>query len=398
MQQALACINAGTARLIPVLLRPTDWNISLLGQYRPLPSNGIPISLWSDRDAACTDVVQGIRRIIEELISQETKLTSSTPWQVPVCDPPYTYDDLFTDRETILAAISSFFASTRPHRTSILALSGMGGIGKTAIALEYCYRTSQAYQHILWLNASSRSVLSTYVSLLADRLSLPNAIRQDEQQLFATIKQWLREQPGWLLVLDQIEDMTLIDLLVPPLSSGHALLTTRAQDTRKRASLLSIPSMDINASTLFLLRRIHILPGLATLDQASTDIVREATAIAREMDGFPLALDQAGAYLERWGGDLPTYLTLYRKQRTRLLSERGQVKDDQHEAVTGPSTFVFEQLRGSPYLNLLHLLAFLHPDIIPEGLLVKELPESVWIRQRLSCENHENGWKDAVGL
>lgn len=90
-------------------------------------------------------------------------------------------------------------------------------------------------------------VLSTYVSTLAYQLSLPDGIRENEQQLFAAVKQWLRDQLDWLLVLDQIEDITLIDLLVSPSSRGHVLLTTRLQDTRKRAFSLFISSMDINA-------------------------------------------------------------------------------------------------------------------------------------------------------
>lgn len=374
MQRALTRMTTGDARLIPVLLRPFDWNTTPLGRYSPLPSGGKPVSLWSDRDAAFTEVTRGVRQAIEEIMSQETRLPSPPPQHTPVCDPPYPYDDLFTDREPLVTAISSFFASARPRRTSLLALSGMGGIGKTSIALEYCYLASQTYQDILWLNASSRSVLSTSISSLADRLSVPQSIRQDEQQLFATIKQWLRDRPGWLLVLDQIEDMTLVDLIVPPLSSGHVLLTTREQNTRKRASMLPVPSMDINASALFLLRRIHILPTQALLDQAPADVVREAIALAHEMDGFPLALDQAGAYLEQWGGSLSAYLTLYQKQRAHIVSAYGQTENDRYEAVVGAHTFAFEQLRDTPYLSLLHLLAFLQPDVIPEGLLIHGAP------------------------
>ncbi len=85
------------------------------------------------------------------------------------------------------------------------------------------------------------------MSTLAYQLSLPDGIRENEQQLFAAVKQWLRDQLDWLLVLDQIEDITLIDLLVSPSSRGHVLLTTRLQDTRKRAFSLFISSMDINA-------------------------------------------------------------------------------------------------------------------------------------------------------
>src|SRR5205085_5800455 len=140
--------------------------------YRALPANDIPVSLWSDRDAALTEVVQGIRQVIEELASQKTTHASSNPRHVSIYNPPYTYNDLFTDRTSILGAISSFFASAQPRRTPILALNGLGGMGKTQIALEYSYHSSDLYQAILWLNASSRTVLSTEVSTLANQLAL----------------------------------------------------------------------------------------------------------------------------------------------------------------------------------------------------------------------------------
>ena len=375
MKHALARRDAGEARIVSVLLRPSHWDLSPLSHFRPLPSDGKPISLWQDRDAAFTDVVQGIHQIIKEMVSQQTTLPHSIPPLAPVCDPPYTYNDLFTDRESILTAISAFFTSARTRRTSILALNGLGGIGKTAIAQEYCYHADRTYQNILWLNASSRMVLSTYISTIANQLSLPDGVRENEQQLFAAVKQWLRDQPDWLLVLDQIEDITLVDALIPPYSQGHVLLTTRLQDTRKRAFALPIPSMNINAGALFLLRRVQILPVQASLDQAPADDVHAACAIAHELDGFPLALDQAGAYLEKWGGDLTTYLILYQKQRVHLLSERGQSAEDHQESVTSTFAFAFAHLKDTIHLDLLSLLAFFYPDAIPEELLVNGAQE-----------------------
>lgn len=73
MKQALARRNAGNAHVISILLRPSNWDLSPLSQSRPLPSNGKPISLWQDRDAAFIDVVQGIRQVIEEIVSQEIR-------------------------------------------------------------------------------------------------------------------------------------------------------------------------------------------------------------------------------------------------------------------------------------------------------------------------------------
>ncbi len=370
MQWAMALKDAESARVISVLLRPTDWEITLLNQDRPLPSNDKAVSLWPNRDAAFADVVQGVRRVVDEIASQETKPSQSSPHSVLLYDPPDAYDNLFTDREAILAAISAYFSSARSGQTALLALSGLGGIGKTSIAKEYCDTHSPMYQDILWLNASSRMMLSTYMTILADQLLLPNAVRENELQFFAAVKKWLRDRPRWLLVLDHIKDITLVDLIVPPSSSGHVLLTMRTQNTQKRASILLVPSMDTDAGALLLLRRIQTLPAQGLLEQAPEKVVQQAREIAHVMSGFPLALEQAGAFLRERGGGLASYLTLYKKKRAHLLSEGGQAGDNQHASVSEILAPTLDVLQNTPDLDLLHLLAFLHPDLILEGLLV----------------------------
>ena len=373
MQRALVLSDAGGIRLIPVLLSPSEWKTTPLGKYQPLPASGVPISASPNRDAAFSEVARGIRLVVEEIAAQARKPSMRTPPQhFSVYNAPYLSNGFFTDREAILTRITTSFTAKQTHRTQVLALNGLGGMGKTQIALEYGYLSSDRYQSILWINASSREVFSMEVSKLADQFSLSDNDYEDEQQLFTAFKYWLQDQPTWLLVLDQIVDMTLVDLIVPPSSRGHVLLTTRTQATRKRASAISITSMDIDYSVLFLLHRANLLPAEASLDQAPADIIQEASAIAQAMDGLPLALDQAGAYLEETGCSPTTYLSLYREQRAKLLSQRGESADNHPDSVMSTLALAFEQvaLKDATNLEFLRLLAFLHPDAIPEELFL----------------------------
>jgi hypothetical protein len=75
-----------------------------------------------------------------------------------------------------------------------------------------------------------------------------------------------------------------------------------------------------------LLRRAHFLLDGASLDKVPTDVEQKARAIAEAMGGFPLALDQAGAYIQETRCSLADYLSLYQEQRTQLLRERGQLR------------------------------------------------------------------------
>lgn len=67
VQAALERHKARTARVIPIILRPTRWQDTPLGQLQVLPTGAIPVTRWIDQDAAFTDVVQGIRKVVEEL-------------------------------------------------------------------------------------------------------------------------------------------------------------------------------------------------------------------------------------------------------------------------------------------------------------------------------------------
>lgn len=375
MHRALELSQTGTARIIPVILSPTDWEILPLAHYSPLPAGGTPISLKRDIDDALSEVARGIRKVVEEVASRVKKVhTYLAPSKSPLHHYPYRQNAFFTDRETILTTLFSTFTFSQVHQTRILELHGLGGIGKTQIALQYLHLASSRYQTVLWLNASSREQFNAEVSTLAEKLALPETNRANEEQLYATIKRWLQNQTTWLLVLDQLDDVTLIDTIIPTRSSGHVLLTTRTRITDDVASVISIPAMDTDASVSLILQRAGIIPAGTAPTQVPPETIRLATTIAEAMDGFPLALDQAGAYLEETGCDLHTYLALFQQERAALLNRRGRTvrKQNHPDSVTITLTLAIEQVTQQQPINLhlLHLLAFLQPDAIPYELLV----------------------------
>jgi len=91
------------------------------------------------------------------------------------------------------------------------------------------------------------------------------------------------------------------------------------------------------------------------------------------MDGLPLALDQAGAYIEETGSSLADYLDLCRTQKATLLSERGNFATDHPESVTTTFSLAFQKVqRANPAAaDLLRLCAFLDPDAIPEEIITE---------------------------
>ncbi len=381
MKRALERHEAGEARVIPIILRPVDWEQEpSLHKLQALPTSAKAVTTWSmppTYDEAFLDIARGIRKVVEEhgkhLIAATANATSV--WNVPYRRNPYFIGQgsILTQLDTTLNA-NNAAASTQPQ-----AISGLGGIGKTQIALEYAYRHEHAYRAILWVQADTRDALISGFSKLAGLLSLPEKDAQDQQLMVEAVKHWLETHEQWLLILDNADDLALLDEFLPRRSTGHILLTTRAQYAGTFAHSIEVEPMEAAEGSLLLLRRVRVLAPNAPLDQAREADRAEASEIVQELGGLPLALDQAAAYIEETKCGLSGYLVRYQAERTTLLQRRGKLIREHLEPVATTWSLSFAKVEGAnpAAADLLRLCAFLHPDVIPEELLREGAPPFV---------------------
>ena len=235
---------------------------------------------------------------------------SSVTWNVP-----YRRNTFFTGRTQVLTLLHDTFCSGKAA-IQTQAVSGLGGIGKTQIAVEYVYRYHSEYQVILWVRGDTREKMRSDIAALATMLNLKEQREQEQGHVIEAVRSWLRKNTKWLLIIDNIEDLRLVQTLLPSTARGHILLTTRAQTTGNIAQCIDLGKMTLEEGALFLLRRTKIVTRDAPLQDASTADCQGAKAIAEVLDGLPLALDQAGAYIEESGCNLSNYL--YRYQAGRI--------------------------------------------------------------------------------
>jgi class 3 adenylate cyclase/tetratricopeptide (TPR) repeat protein len=285
------------------------------------------------------------------------------PWNVPFRRNPF-----FTGRTSLLACLHE---RLKQVQSQALALSGLGGIGKTQTAVEYAYRYRDEYSAVLWVRAASRETLITDFVALARLLELPGQDAQDQMLVVAAVKRWLEQHAGWLLILDNADDLPLLTNFLPPESQGHVLLTTRTQATGKIARSLPVEKMEVSEGLLLLLRRAKLLAPDAPLDTVTRALQTHAQAIFEELDGLPLALDQAGAYIEETGCSLVEYLTLYQQRRSAMLNRQSSLAADYQYTVASTWSLSFHQIEQerSDAAELLRLCAFLEADAIPEEIL-----------------------------
>ncbi len=290
----------------------------------------------------------------------------STPlWHIP-----YRPNHFFTGRKEILQHLHAEF---RNHQTSggVLALSGLGGVGKTQIAIEYAYTYRQDYQAIFWLNASTHVTMSSELVAMAALLDLSEQ-QEREEVIGKAIKRWLATHTGWLLILDNVDSLEEVVNFLPVYSAGNVLLTTRLQVVGTVAQRIVVENMTRKEGVAFLLRRAKLLTRGELLEQVTEENRVQAARIVDALGGLPLALDQAGAYIEETQCGLSQYLERYKTNSKELLQRRGDFPLEHPDPVATTWQISFEEIekRSTVAAELLCLCAFLSPESIPEDLFI----------------------------
>jgi tetratricopeptide (TPR) repeat protein len=366
MKQALDQALEKLVRIIPILLRPVDWPHVPFGHLEPLPPNATFILQRDNRDQAFVEVVAGIRRAIENVAASFARTDFPSIWNVP-----FPRNLFFIGREDLLAQLHT---QLQQGQTAALsqAISGLGGVGKTQLAVEYAYRYYQEYQAVLWVHAESVEVLTTSYTEIATLLNLPVKEEPEQAIIIQGVKAWLQNHRDWLLILDNADELDILPAFLPPRLGGHVIITTRAIAPGRFAQRLLVETFPQEQGILFLLRRAGLIALNADASQASPENQALAELIMREMGGLPLALDQIGAYLETTGSSLAAYWQLYQQHRVDLLKDyRGLLVDHPPIATTWSLSIARVEERNPAAVDLLRLCAYLSPDAIGEDILIQ---------------------------
>jgi serine/threonine protein kinase/tetratricopeptide (TPR) repeat protein len=251
------------------------------------------------------------------------------------------------------------------------ALSGLGGVGKTQTALWYAYHFGPEYKYVFWCDAASQDVLYRDAASIARELSLPMEDKSSIKEITAFVKQWLQQNDGWLLVLDNADEPDVLCDLFPEGGRGHLLLTSRQCGIGNRIQqILKIEGMDLENGALFLLRRTRRIAWDAPLEAAAVSDIEQAKKIVDDMHGLPLALDQAAAFVDENASSFEEYRKLYQSYGDELRRERGFQRGDYPESVATTWLISFRKVEESnrAAADLLKFCAFLGPDAIPEEI------------------------------
>jgi hypothetical protein len=274
----------------------------------------------------------------------------------PVRLPPR--PQFLAGREELLAELHAKLAANDDPRPRIVTLSGLGA-GKTSVAVEYAYRHLAAVGLAWQFPAKDPAVLEAGFGELAAQLGawdLAN-IRDPVTSVHTMLA---RFPAPWLLIFDNAPDSASVAAFLPAAGPGQVLITS--QSPNWPGQVLLVPGLGLDVAADFLISR-------------TGDSDEQAAAeLAGELDGMPLALEQAAAYMQSTGQGLADYLALFRAARHDVLIRGEPAEYGKTVVLTWALAFGRLEQTSPSAVGLMRLLAFCAPEAIPLSLLLQPRP------------------------
>jgi tetratricopeptide (TPR) repeat protein len=272
----------------------------------------------------------------------------------------------FTGRDDLLAALRRSLTETSAGAVvQASAVHGLGGVGKTQLAIEYAHRHASNYDLIWWIRAEQPLAIPGQLVPFARRLGIPE--QADQGETIQALWEELRQRDHWLLVFDSAEAPQDLRASWPPGGQGQVLITSRNPAWGGLAATLPMDVLQRAEAVTFLGRRL-----------GRDDPTSDFDGLAAALGDLPLALEQAAAYLEETATPTGEYLILLATHAKELFRLGRPATTEQTIATTW--TVSLQRLRQQTPAaeDLLMLYAFLAPDDIPRSLPTKHpdmLPE-----------------------
>jgi len=287
----------------------------------------------------------------------------------------------FTGRKELLKTLQQKLSDQQPqHYNHRVALYGLGGVGKTQLALQYVYEHQNDYDAVFWISAADKETLQLGFQEIARIIGCAANLHRtgNTSEVVRVVLSWFRQQTNWLLVLDNLDDIRVVgdsslnetSYLPEMKRGGHVLVTTRDPNVDGiPAQGLEIDVFGIDDTIEFLLLRSQArCEYSSSRDSRELDITAAANKIVQELGLLALAIEQAAAYIREECKDIFKYLSLYTSNRRALLHRipRGSWHYQNHQSVatTWNMSFQVLQTTNPAAIKLLRLFVFLGLDDI----------------------------------
>ncbi|KAF2452241.1 P-loop containing nucleoside triphosphate hydrolase protein, partial [Lineolata rhizophorae] len=291
-----------------------------------------------------------------------------------------------------------------------VVLYGLGGIGKTQLAIEYVRRHKEKHTAIFWLNANDEDSLRLSFRNIAQQVLKHHPstrvlsgvdLEGDLDRVVNAVKAWLDLQGNtrWLVVYDNYDnprisnnsDRSTVDVrqYLPGSDHGSIIITTRSARVTQGGRLHVQELADLEDG-------LKILANMSGREGIENDA--DAKALVSKLDGLPLALSTAGAYLEHVTTSFAEYLRLYEESWLELQKTSPTLNSYENRSLYTTWQVTYNRIRkqNAASAQLLKLWAYFDKQDVWFGLLRHaRSADDEWI-QKLT--NDELSFNEAVRL
>ncbi|EGX49042.1 hypothetical protein AOL_s00079g263 [Orbilia oligospora ATCC 24927] len=321
----------------------------------------------------------------------------------------------FVGRNDTILAIYNYYSSCKilngqSSTPCLFAITGLGGAGKTQIALEYAYRYKKDFTSIFWIHAESegsiqRSILTAMqqivdeqakyafpgrnpnCSLISDVLKMPRLIDEDciiqapnskdQVKLKNAFISWLESHPHnsheWLLVLDNADDLEAVNLedYLPKLGWGSILITSRRQEFGPEIEQVNLQGLEPRFASQLLLQVLGI-------DKVNEVLEADSIALVEELGLIPLAIAQAGYFIRKEKIHIKEYIRFHSNLFMEVHSQKPRVGWNygiSTVATTWEASFRAVEKHDKNAARMLLACSFLDPSRIQEVIFLDPAPD-----------------------
>jgi len=310
------------------------------------------------REAKSAETLQVLKNLDEVSIGDKVSL--------PCHMVPYGLNPRFFSRaEEVKQVRQTLDPQEGMDKLRVMSVYGLGGVGKTQLALHYANTSLSLYEVVAWIPAESQIKMTQALSVLARKLGLPKAKEsEDDYQASLKVRDWLNSSGhSFLLIFDNVDKIDMLLQVWPASTKGSIMITTRSPAVAAKRSN-DIMHLEPFAAQLGP-DALYALTGFGGDDDED---IASAEEICRLLGGLPLAIIQVSEFIRDRASSYTEFLALYQRSSAKILA-RGEVPLEYNHTL---STVWELSLHNLPHdaSTLQKLVAFFDPDAVEERLLM----------------------------
>ena len=359
---------------------PTNpvWKAAIERYYGELAKGGIKASTI-DKDLWDVRGPDELIRLSREISTAETVAALkdfqslqilSDPARLPCFMIPYGLNLRFFGRTAEIQTLKdALHPREEPTQLRAIGIHGLGGVGKSQLALHYANTSMDAFDVIAWIPAETQIKLVQALSQLAKKLGLAEGENEDDYQNVGKVRDWLNTAgKPFLLIFDNVDKLGLLDQIWPASNRGSIIITSRSHSQAAGRVTATIALSPFHAE-----EGREVLQSLTGMKPAGDEEETAAREVCRLVDGLPLAMVQISNFIRDRGYSYGEFLRMYEKSAEKIFAKSEPPVEYNHTLLT--TWEISLQSLSTEATALQNLLAFFDPDTIPERLLINAKAE-----------------------